>query len=135
MQRRTFLLRSAMLAACRIPMAADEDQQTAILRRIKRPAFPSRDFEITRYGAEGGGAKDSTDAIRKAIAACTAAGGGRVLVPPGVFLTGAVHLDNNVNLHLAEGATLRFSRNPDDYLPVVYTRFEGTECMNYSPLI
>jgi polygalacturonase len=130
MNRRTFLMQSAVLAA-----AAEDDPQAAMLRRIKPPAFPKRDFDITRYGAAAGGAKDSTDAIRKAIAACTAASGGRVVVPAGVFLTGAIHLDNNVNLYLGEGATLQFSRNPDDYLPVVYTRFEGTECMNYSPFI
>ncbi len=56
-------------------------------------------------------------------------------MPPGVFQTGAIHLKSNVNLHLAEGATLKFSADPAKYLPVVYTRFEGTECMNYSPLI
>jgi polygalacturonase len=40
-----------------------------------------------------------------------------------------------VNLYVSQGATLLFSRDPKDYLPVVYTRFESTECMNYSPLI
>lgn len=78
---------------------------------------------------------DCTDAIRKAIEACHRAGGGRVLVSGGTFLTGAVHLKSGVNLHVAEGATLRFIPDPSKYLPVVRTRFEGTECMNYSPLI
>src|SRR5207253_10127781 len=63
------------------------------------------------------------------------AGGGRVVVPAGVFLTGAIHLKSNVNLYISEGATLKFSTDPEKYLPVVFTRFEGTECMNYSPLI
>ena len=58
-----------------------------------------------------------------------------MVVPPGVFQTGAIHLKSNVNLHLSEGATLKFSADPAKYLPVVYTRFEGTECLNYSPLI
>jgi polygalacturonase len=107
----------------------------AILARIKPPQFPARDFKITDYGATPGGTNDSTEAISKAIAACHAAGGGRVVVPPGLFLTGAIHLQSNVNLYLAEGATLKFSPDPAKYLPVVYTRFEGTECMNYSPLI
>jgi polygalacturonase len=57
------------------------------------------------------------------------------VIPAGVFLTGAVHLASNVNLHLEEGATLLFSREPQDYLPVVFTRFESTECMNYSPFL
>src|SRR5437879_13222170 len=46
-----------------------------------------------------------------------------------------MHVKSNVNLHLTEGATLRFSPEPAIYLPVVLTRFEGIECMNYSPLI
>jgi len=106
----------------------------AILARIKVPRFPKRDFKINDYGARSGDL-DNTDAIRKAIEACHASGGGRVVVPPGVFQTGAIHLKSNVNLHLSEGATLKFSPDPAKYLPVVYTRFEGTECMNYSPLI
>ena len=104
-----------------------------ILARIKPPVFPQRDFRVTDYGA--GDANDSTEAIRKAIEACHAAGGGRVIVPPGLFLTGAINLKSNVNLYLSEGATLKFSTDPAKYLPVVFTRFEGTECMNFSPFI
>src|SRR5262245_46536115 len=107
----------------------------AILARIKAPKFPARDFNIANCGAVADGTSDSTEAIRKAIAACNAAGGGRVVVPAGIFLTGAIHLKSNVNLYLSDGATLKFSTDPEKYLPVVYTRFEGTECMNYSPLI
>jgi unsaturated rhamnogalacturonyl hydrolase len=107
----------------------------AILARIKPPAFPARDFMITDYGAAGDGTTDCTEAIGKAIEACHAAHGGRVVVPPGTFLSGAIHVKSNVNLHIAEGATLKFSPDPAKYMPVVYTRFEGTECMNFSPLI
>jgi len=106
-----------------------------ILKRIKPPSFPDRDFRVTDFGAVAAEGQDSTEAIRKAIAACHAAGGGRVLVTPGVFQTGAVHLLSNVNLHLQEGATLKFFTDPARYLPVVFTRFEGTECLNYSPFI
>jgi len=110
-----------------------------ILARIKPPKFRARDFRITDYGAragtDAGNVNDNTEAIRRAVEACHAAGGGRVVVPPGVWQTGAIHLKSNVNLHVSEGATLKFSADPEKYLPVVYTRFEGTECMNYSPLI
>jgi polygalacturonase len=57
------------------------------------------------------------------------------VVPAGEFLTGAIHLLSNVNLFVSEGATLRFTTDPAAYLPVVHTRWEGTECMNYSALI
>jgi len=106
-----------------------------ITKRIAPPTFPNRDCSITDHGAVAGGVKDATEAIRSAIAACSAQGGGRVVVPPGVFLTGAIHLESNINLHVSEGATLRFSTDPAAYLPVVLTRWEGIECMNYSPLI
>jgi polygalacturonase len=106
-----------------------------ILARIKPPVFPSRDFPITDFGAVGDGAFDCTEAIAKAISACHTAGGGRVVVPAGRYLTGAIHLKSNVNLHVAKGATIKFSRDPKKYLPLVYTRWEGVELMNYSPLI
>ncbi len=106
-----------------------------ILERIKAPEFQARDFRITAHGARGDGKTDNTLAIQKAIAACAKAGGGRVVVPRGVFLTGAVQLKSKVNLHLESGATLKFIPDPAKYLPVVFTRFEGTECMSYSPLI
>jgi polygalacturonase len=113
--------------------AVASPEEVAILSRIKPPEFAGRDFLVTDFGATKG--SDSTAAIAQAIAACHTAGGGRVVVPAGTWLTGPVHLKSYVNLHLAEGATLRFSPDPKKYLPLVLTRFEGIECMNYSPLI
>jgi polygalacturonase len=109
------------------------DQVSGILKRIKPPVFPKREFQINP--SFGDGSTDSTEAFRMAIAACNSAGGGRVMVPAGTFLTGAIHLKSNVNLHLSDGATIKFSPDPAKYTPLVYTRFEGTECMNFSPLI
>jgi polygalacturonase len=107
----------------------------AILARIAPPRFPDRVFPVTTYGAVGDGVRDCTAAFKSAIAACAAAGGGRVLVPEGRFLTGAVHLRSRVELHVSEGATVAFSRDPRHYLPVVFSRWEGVELMNYSPFI
>jgi polygalacturonase len=106
-----------------------------ILARVKPPKFANRRFDITAYGAVADGTTKCTDAIRAAVAACNAAGGGHVVVPAGTFLTGAIHLLSNVDLHLEKGATLLFSQDPADYLPVVYTRWQGIELMNYSPFI
>lgn len=106
-----------------------------ILARIKAPSFPKKDFLVTSYGAVNDGTTDCTEAFKKAIKACNEAGGGRVVVPPGKFSTGAIHLRSNVNLHVSKGATVLFSRDTKKYLPQVYTRFEAVEVMNYSPLI
>ena len=115
--------------------AAAWDEVPKILARIRPPVFPNRDFPIARYGAKPGGKDDATDAIRQAIAACNRSGGGRVVVPEGTFLTGPVVLRSNVNLHLVRGATLLFHQDPARYLPLVRTRFEGVELLNYSPFI
>ncbi len=106
-----------------------------ILARIHPPVFPARDFPITDFGGVGDGSTDATGALKAAIEACHRAGGGRVIVPPGEFLTGPVRLLSNVNLYVSAGATLRFSTNPSRYLPVVFTRWEGVELMNYAPLV
>lgn len=106
-----------------------------VLAEIKLPVFPAKDFSIIKYGAKGDGTTDCTEAFKKAIEACNKAGGGRVVVPEGDFLTGAIHLKSNVNLYVSDKATIKFSTDPNKYLPVVFTRFESTECYNYSPLI
>lgn len=106
-----------------------------ILKRITPPVFPKRDFVVTAFGADADGRADCTEVFRKAIDSCNRAGGGRVIVPAGSFVTGAIHLKSNVNLHLAAGATIKFSQDPRNYLPVVFTRWEGVELLNYSPFI
>lgn len=111
------------------------DLVPGILARIVPPTFPARDFPITDHGAVGDGRADNTAAFRAAIQACAAAGGGRVVVPEGRWLTGPIHLRSNVNLHVGRGATVAFSQDPEDYLPAVFTRWEGMEMMGYSPLI
>ncbi len=106
-----------------------------ILKRINAPKFKEKDFNIIKYGAVADGKTLCTEAFKKAIDECSKAGGGRVVVPKGEFLTGAIHLKNNINLYISEGAVLKFSTDPKDYLPVVLCGWEGSHCMNYSPLI
>src|SRR4051812_32444529 len=105
-----------------------------ILSRIRPPIFPKRDFVITKFGAKSGAAFNSSTGIARAVDACSKAGGGRVVIPAGVFLTGAVRLRSNVNLYVSKGATLKFSTDTKQY-PLVHTRWEGMECMNFSPFI
>ena len=113
------LSRCASLAAS----PAGWDAMPDLLRRIVPPRFPQRDFAVAGYKT-----------INDAIEACHRAGGGRVVVPAGDHLTGPIRLRSRVELHLAAGATVRFSRDPADY-PLVLTRWEGVELMNYSPLV
>src|SRR5215217_8359095 len=67
----------------------------SILERIKPPHFPNRTFHLKP--------NDSTAAFRETIDQCASAGGGKVIVPPGTYLTGPIHLKSNVNLELSEG--------------------------------
>lgn len=132
------LLGLFVLAASAQPVAPSNpgwDDLPNILKNIAPPTFRESDFLLTDYGAVGDSGTDCTGAFARAIDVCHTSGGGRVVVPSGIFLTGAIHLKSNVNLHLMKGAILRFSTDPRKYLPLVYTRWEGVECMNYSALI
>lgn len=112
------------------------DSKEAILARIVAPQFADTTFAITAFGAVADSAANCKPAIDSAIKACAQAGGGLVLIPAGQwFCDGPIHLESNINLHLAQGATLRFGSNPASYLPVVKSSWEGTLLFNYSPLI
>ena len=109
-------------------------QANEILERIVPPTFHDKNFDITNYGAVGDGKTDCTNSFKLAIDECVKSGGGKIVVPKGTYLTGAIHLKSNVNLFLEEGSVIKFSTNPNKYLPLVFSRWEGVECMNYSSL-
>lgn len=96
------------------------------LPKYYTPVFRKDTFNITRYGAKSDGITLNTQAINQAIKACNQLGGGTVLVPSGLWLTGPIVMLSNVNLHIAKGAILQFSRNLDDY-PIIATTWEGEE--------
>jgi len=121
--------------ADKAPLIIEEITAPFKMPQLKRPEFPNRLLNILEYGAKGDSVSLNTNAFKKAIEACYTAGGGKVIVPSGKWLTGAIHLKSNVNLHFEEGAEIHFSTNPDNYLPVVFTRWTGFELYNYSPLI
>jgi polygalacturonase len=132
----------ALVGAGARPAVADAMRQlpqdaaaNRIVASVRRPHFPGRFFPVMRFGAVGDGVTMNTAAFAAAISACSRSGGGHVIVPPGQFLTGAIHLLSGVDLHVESGATILFSQDPTDYLPVVFTRWQGIELMNYSPPI
>ena len=115
--------------------AWDEEEYKRIEQSIKAPTFPEKDFLITKYGAKTtNSAAQNQKAINKAIATCSKKGGGRVIVPSGTFITGAITLLSHVNLVVEKDAVLKFAFEPDLY-PIVPTRWEGIDCRNLSPCI
>lgn len=92
-------------------------------------------YDVREFGAVPDGKTKNTVAIRRAIEAATAGGGGTVFFPAGHFLTGPIHLHSNITLFIDAGSVIEFSRDFDDYLPMVLSHWEGTEVTNFSPLI
>lgn len=113
----------------------DAQLYSEIESHIHAPQFHEREFCITRFGAStSASAQKNQKAINRAIAQCSKKGGGIVVVPCGTWSTGALRLLSNVNLRIEEGAILKFEFVPELY-PLVQTRWEGLDLMNYSPCI
>ncbi|MCL7748238.1 glycoside hydrolase family 28 protein [Halalkalibacter alkaliphilus] len=93
---------------------------------IALPQIPNRQFFITDFGAVGDGTFDNTEAIANTINACKNAGGGKVIIPPGVWLTGPIQFINHLNLHIEAGAILLFTKDFNSY-PLILSSFEGEE--------
>jgi polygalacturonase len=130
-----FLAFFLLLCTSEFPSDKGWNNLNKILKNIKPPKFKDINYLITSFGAVGDGISDCTIAFRDAIDKCSKDGGGKVIVSEGTFLTGAIHLKSGVNLYPSKGAIVKFSTDPSKYLPLVFTRFEGVECINYSPLI
>lgn len=108
-----------------IPMP-DKQQ---IISNIKRTDFPNRTIKVKT-------SDNALATLQHAIDSCSLSGGGMVKVKAGTYeLNGPLVLKSNVNLHLEKGAYLRFSGKSSDFLPVVQTKFEGTEMFGHSPMI
>lgn len=129
-----FVLGSSIFVACGSPQQpiASPTPQEEIINNIALTSFPDRTFMINVP-------QDTSSArtlLQAAIDSCSVAGGGTVKVSEGhYFLNGPLHLKSDVNLNLAEGAYLQFSGKSSDFLPVVLTRWEGTELYGHSPMI
>ena len=82
---------------------------------IRLQAGPARAFNVRDYGATGRKEEDARPSIQKAIDACAAAGGGTVLIPPGLYTSGTLHLRSHIRVELTEGATLYASTDSNAY--------------------
>lgn len=112
------------------------DSVTAIINRIQLPKIPNYKINVSKVGAKGDSIHNDKPAFDKAMALCKKNNGGTIIVSKGIYtLNGPVHFVSNVNLQIEKGAKIRFSDNPNYYLPMVLTSWEGTMIYNYSPLI
>ena len=91
---------------------------------IRKPLIPKNEVNILDFGAVSGGQVLNTDAFEKAINEVGKKGGGKVIIPAGIWLTGPIILKSNLELYAEEGALIIFSTNKDLY-PVIETNFEG----------
>ncbi len=99
--------------------------------QVARPAIPSNTVSVADFGGSGDGHTLSTAAFADAIAALAARGGGRVVVPEGVWFTGPIELKDNTELHLEQNAVIVFSDDKTLY-PLVETTFEGLNTLRAS---
>lgn len=93
---------------------------------VQLPVFKDQEFNICNYGAVADGITLNTAAIQQTIDECSKQGGGRVVIPVGMWHTGPIELKSNVNLHLEEGAVILFSRDYSLY-PLIISNYEGFE--------
>ncbi|MHC4874689.1 MAG: glycoside hydrolase family 28 protein [Planctomycetota bacterium] len=105
-----------------------------IVENIKRPEIKDGDFYIDDYGSDL--QEDILPAVKAAIEKAAQSGGGRVIVPAGYWrCNGPIHLQSGIEIHFSEGAFVKFGTDPSLYLPNVYSRWEGVNLYNYSPVI
>lgn len=111
-------------------------RRDAILKNIVPPTIPKYSASILSFGAKGDSLTDCKPAFDKAMKAAQKRNGMKLVVPAGTyFLNGPIHLVSNVCIELQKGARLKFTSEPERYLPVVITSWEGTLLYNYSPFI
>ena len=94
------------------------------MSEIKAPKIPNRKMLLTDFNADPTGSSLCTDAFAKAVNMLSLQGGGHLIVPRGVWLTGPIVLKSNIDLHLEKGAVVLFAADESLY-PLIRTSFEG----------
>jgi DNA sulfur modification protein DndE len=101
---------------------------------IQQVSFKKDSFNILKFGAKSDGFTLNSDPINNAIKKCSANGGGVVVIPAGLWLTGPIRLQSNVNLYVAKGAVVQFTDDTNQY-PLIETSWEGVDAIRaHSPL-
>ena len=118
------------------PQNKIENTAEQIIANIARTSFPHKKIKVICPDSASNQKGHSRQLIQRAIDSCSLAGGGHVIISKGIYyLKGNLVLKSDVNLHLEKDAYLLFSGKADDFLPEVWTRWEGTELYGHSPMI
>lgn len=122
---------AAAIALISAPFAANAADYSGLykdlpieLTQVKQFEIPSHTMSITDFGGVADGVTLNTEAFAKAMAHLSQKGGGRLVVPEGIWYTGPIQFESNIELHLERGALVLFSENLADY-PVVVSDWEG----------
>ncbi|MCM1151967.1 MAG: glycoside hydrolase family 28 protein [Alistipes senegalensis] len=118
------LAAAASLVACQSRAESSGAALPFEMPQVARPAIPARSASVADFGGVGDGHTLATAAFAAAIEALSQQGGGRVVVPEGVWYTGPIVLKDNIELHLAQNAMIVFSDDKSLY-PLVEITFEG----------
>ncbi|WP_120275160.1 glycoside hydrolase family 28 protein [Mangrovibacterium diazotrophicum] len=133
----------SMLVACQCPTTETKQEPSSIagmnlpfeMPEIQVPTFKADTFNIVDFGAVPNDHSLSTVAINSAIKKCSESGGGVVLVPAGLWITGPIYMQSNVNLHTANGAYIQFTADLNQY-KLIDSFFEGlSEIRCESPIM
>jgi polygalacturonase len=100
---------------------------------VPLPVFAEKIFTVIDFGAVGDGKTLNTEAFAKAIDACSKAGGGKVLVPAGNFITGPIELKSNIDLHLEKNAMIQFTTDRTQF-PIINMNGDGKTFVVASPI-
>ncbi|WP_264530397.1 glycoside hydrolase family 28 protein [Flavobacterium sp. N502540] len=92
--------------------------------KVNEPVIPNNTVNLKDFGAVNGGYVLNTKAFADAIEAVSKKGGGKIIIPPGIWLTGPIILKSNIELHAETGALIKFSTDKNLY-PIIETSFEG----------
>ncbi len=129
MKNRTILLLLAFIgltASAENPYKKYTTDLPFSMPEVSAPVIPQRQLSLAAFGADSTGRQLCTDAFARAIEALSAQGGGRLVVPRGIWLTGPIVLKSNIDLHLEYGAVIQFAADENLY-PLVHTSFEGLD--------
>jgi len=123
-----------LLAGCFTSWAQAQQYSWQRLPQVRKPVFKKDTINISKYGSKADGITLNTASINKAIAACSSKGGGVVLIPQGLWLTGPLVMKSNVNLHVSRAALLQFTDDKSQY-KLVEGNYEGHAAVrNESPI-